>query len=96
MDKARQEEIIRKLEEKGAKLPCPRCGNGSFTIVDGYFNQTLQNELTGLIIGGPSVPSIVTVCSRCGFLAQHALGALESLPQPKEQQQAAPASLKKA
>jgi hypothetical protein len=48
--------------------------------MDGFLNNPIQNELTGaLMFGGPTVPSIVTVCSKCGFMAQHALGALQLL-----------------
>lgn len=75
-----KEKIIKALEERGAKLPCPRCGNKSFTLLDGYFNQTIQSELSGIMIGGPSIPSVVVACARCGFLSQHALGALGLLP----------------
>lgn len=76
----RKHEIVEALEERGAKLPCPRCGNQSFTLLDGYFNQVLQTDLGGIILGGPSIPSVVVVCTRCGFLSQHALGALGLLP----------------
>ena len=76
----RKKEIIKALEERGAKLPCPRCGNQSFALLDGYFNQTIQTELKGMVIGGPSVPSVVVACSKCGYLSQHALGALGLLP----------------
>jgi predicted nucleic-acid-binding Zn-ribbon protein len=75
-----KEKIIQVLNERGAKLPCPRCGNNNFTLIDGYFNQTIQTELKGMIIGGPSVPSVVVACTRCGYLSQHALGALGLLP----------------
>lgn len=76
--------IIAALEKAEAKLPCSRCGNQSFTLLDGYFNQPVQTELGGLVLGGPSVPSVVVVCSRCGHLSQHALGALGLLPQEKK------------
>lgn len=76
----RKKEIVKALEERGAKLPCPRCGNQSFTLLEGYFNQPIQSELKGMVIGGPTIPSIVIACSRCGFLSQHALGALGLLP----------------
>lgn len=71
-----KEKIIKVLEEKGAKLPCPRCGNNSFILIDGYLNQTIQAELKGIVIGGPSLPSIVIACNRCGYLSLHALGPL--------------------
>lgn len=80
MSQEQKQKIIKALEERGAKLPCPRCGNQSFTLLEGYFNQTIQSELSGIIIGGPSIPSVVIACTRCGFLSQHALGALGLLP----------------
>lgn len=80
MQEEQKQEIIKAIEECGARLPCPRCGNTQFTLLDGYFNQTIQTELKGMVIGGPSVPSIVVVCTRCGYLSQHALGTLGLLP----------------
>lgn len=76
----RKKEIVKALEDRGAKLPCPRCGNQQFTLLDGYFNQSIQTELKGMVLGGPSIPSVVIACNRCGFLSQHALGALGLLP----------------
>lgn len=68
--------IAKSLQERGAKLPCPRCGNDKFIVVDGYFVQTLQKQMTGMTIGGTSIPSAVVACNKCGFLIQHALGVL--------------------
>lgn len=75
-----KQKIVEALEKASARLPCPRCGNTSFTLLDGFFNQPVQTDLGGLVLGGPSVPSVVVVCNRCGFLAQHALGSLGLLP----------------
>jgi ribosomal protein S27AE len=72
--------IIAALEKAQAKAPCPRCGNLTFTLLEGYFNQPIQFELSGYSLGGPSVPSVVVACNRCGFLSQHALGPLGLLP----------------
>jgi len=80
MKEEEKQRIIKALEEHGASLPCPRCGNQQFTLLDGYFNQTIQTELKGMVIGGPSVPSVVVVCTRCGYMSQHALGVLGLLP----------------
>ena len=81
MDKDEKKEIVARLDERGVRLSCPRCGNNSFAILDGYFNQSIQDELmTGLVVGGPSIPSVITACNKCGFMAQHALGALDLLP----------------
>jgi predicted nucleic-acid-binding Zn-ribbon protein len=80
MEKEEKEKIIKALEEHGAILPCPRCGNENFTLLDGYFNQTVQHDLKNIFIGGPSIPSIVVGCSRCGYLSQHSIGILGLLP----------------
>jgi hypothetical protein len=80
MDLARQNEIIAKLTEKGAILPCPRCGRQQFTIIDGYGAPQVQDQMKGFVLGGKTIPSVIVACSNCGWLAFHALGALESLP----------------
>lgn len=72
--------IIKVLTEKGADLPCPRCGNPNFTLLSGYFAQPIQPELGSIMLGGPNIPSVVTVCTQCGFISQHALGVLGLLP----------------
>jgi ribosomal protein S27AE len=71
-----KEEIIEKSREKGLRTSCPMCGNTHFVLADGYFNHPIQTSLGGLVLGGPSVPTIAVFCSRCGFVSQHALGAL--------------------
>jgi uncharacterized protein YuzB (UPF0349 family) len=80
MNKLEKDEIIQKLIERGVDKPCPRCGNDAFTLIDGYFNQTIQDSVSGFVVGGASVPSIVTACTNCGFLSQYALGSLGLLP----------------
>ncbi len=84
MDPGKKAEIIRILNERGVTLPCPRCGNPSFTLIDGYFNEMIQPDINTLNIGGPSVPSIITACNRCGYLSQHALGTLGLLLPPND------------
>jgi hypothetical protein len=80
----RKDKIVKALTEKGVRLPCPRCGNQRFTLVDGYFSEPIQGELGGIVLGGPTIPSIVTICTQCGFISQHALGALGLLPKEEE------------
>ena len=77
----RKQEIIKALSDRNAIGPCPRCENKAFTLLDGYFSQSLQSNPTGMVLGGPTVPSIVMACNRCGFLSHHALGALGLLPE---------------
>ncbi len=73
-------EVVEKLRERGVKLPCPRCGNKDFNLLEGYFLQTIQIKLEAMEIGGPAIPSIAAICRNCGYISQHALGVLGLLP----------------
>ena len=75
--KETKEKIINALKEKGAlNNPCPRCRSKNFTLLDGYLNNQVQMGLGNVFFGGPSVPSVVVVCSQCGYMSQHAIGVL--------------------
>jgi len=91
MEELTQEEkdkIVQALKDKGATRACPRCGEPNFTLIDGYFSHFLQRQLGGMTIGGPSIPTAVVACSRCGWLAEHALGGLGLLPgEPEAEEQ---------
>jgi predicted RNA-binding Zn-ribbon protein involved in translation (DUF1610 family) len=76
-----KKEIIQKLKEKNVKTVCPMCGCAHFTIADGYFNHSMQANVTNVSIGGPSIPTIAIVCEHCGFVSQHALGILGLIKQ---------------
>jgi hypothetical protein len=86
-------EIIEILHKRKSRQPCPRCRNKDFTLIDGYFNQPIQKSVpvsvTDIINEGPFISSIVVVCTRCGYLSQHALSVLGLLPaeeaQPKDE-----------
>ena len=80
MEKETRDKIIAVLTEKGAVLPCPRCGKSKFATLEGYFNPTVQKDLNTYVVGGDSIPSTVVICTNCGFMSQHALGALGLLP----------------
>lgn len=82
LSEGEKQKIVKKLEEKKVKTHCPMCGNNHFIIADGYFNNQMQTGFQdGLVIGGPSIPTIAIVCSNCGFTSQHALGVLGLLNQ---------------
>lgn len=85
MNPLERTKIIEALENRGARLPCPRCGNSNFSLIDGYFNHSFQPQISNnVIIGGPSIPSIAVVCNRCGFLNYHAVGALGIMPEQSQ------------
>jgi hypothetical protein len=84
-----QQRVAAALDRVGAKLPCPRCANTSFSLIPGYASFQLLpdlNHLGDVVIGGASLPVVIVVCTRCGFLSQHALGSLGLLPPPPSPQ----------
>jgi hypothetical protein len=83
-----RKKIADALTNKNAIRPCQRCGSNSFQILEGYSNLMLQDDLwKGFVIGGPSVPVALVACKNCGAITQHALGALDLLPQKEEGKQ---------
>jgi predicted nucleic-acid-binding Zn-ribbon protein len=79
----RQKEIIAILQERGANLPCPRCGRKNFSLLEEYISLSIQKDLNNIVIGGPSIPSAITICTNCGYISFHAIGALGLLKKNK-------------
>jgi hypothetical protein len=76
MDKARQEQAIIALKEKGATPPCPRCLNKQFEVI-GEAAIPLASERGSQWFGpAPAVPVILVSCNNCGYITQHATGLL--------------------
>ena len=72
----RKKRIVEILEEKGAtKKPCLRCGENKLTLAGEYIF-TLQNDPNTFVIGGRGIAVTMVVCTNCGYIWQHALGAL--------------------
>ncbi len=69
-----QQKLIETLNRAGADRPCPRCGHEDFQLLDGYVSLPVQSRLGD----GPvaSVPTVATVCERCGYLSQHVVNVL--------------------
>ena len=77
----RREEVAQKINEVKATLPCDRCGQKTFSIVEGFTNINLQDSVSAdLMLGGRSIPVAHIACDNCGALTAHALGALNMLP----------------
>lgn len=77
------DEVNSKLKEKGALLPCPRCGKSQFHYA-GESEMPLStpanrtNALFQTIPAPSSIPIIIISCDNCGYLIQHAIGTLLS------------------
>lgn len=63
--------ILKKLQERIGSYQCPICHNNSFTIVDGYLANSLQNDFSSMQLGGSFLPSVALVCNKCGFTSMH-------------------------
>ena len=83
IEEARKNEIVKALEERGATRPCSRCGNESFQLFDGYSMVLVNRNLNAALFIATDnfIPSIVVVCTNCGYLSQHSLGVLGLLPE---------------
>lgn len=86
LSQVKKQEIIRRLNEKIQDLSCPMCHQHSFIIADGYINNTMQDDIKMVHLGGTSIPTIAIVCSNCGFVSQHALGVLGLLPNNEKEE----------
>lgn len=71
-----RQRIVGTLEARGATLPCPRCGQGPFTMLGGYVNLASQPTPFSDVSGYGSVPCALAACDNCGFVCLHALQAL--------------------
>ena len=73
-------QIIQELERRGALKRCPMCSTDVFNFEDGYLTPVLQADIDRPSFSGRSIPCVVVTCLNCGFVSQHALGALGMLP----------------
>ena len=85
-----KQRIIEKVREILPYIECPICHNKHFVVADGYFNTSIQGQLNGMMLGGPSIPSIGLICNKCGFISHHALGVLGLLPEQNVQKENTP------
>lgn len=79
VEKERANAIIQALNKKGVNKPCPRCGHPHFGVV-AETSIPLSNDPI-FRFSDPVVPTVIIACNNCGFLTQHALGALEMVPE---------------
>ena len=72
-----REKVSKMLDERKANKPCHRCGNENFALLEEFSNIILQKGIGGaLVLGGPTIPTAIVVCSNCGAITFHAIGAL--------------------
>jgi len=81
LTREQKEKIKIELLKKLPSLICPMCQGRGFTMADGYFLNSMQEDLTSIDLGEKAIPTIGVICKSCGFVSQHALGALGLLPE---------------
>lgn len=73
--KAKTEELVRALKEKGITGQCPRCGRNDWQAsLFGYFVSALPVE--GVTIPPPHIPILNLTCNNCGSTQLHNLNVL--------------------
>jgi predicted RNA-binding Zn-ribbon protein involved in translation (DUF1610 family) len=69
--------VVAALRGKGVfNRACPSCGEKKIVAFPKVAVLQVSDTVTELWSGGRTLPSAVTVCSNCGFVALHAFGAL--------------------
>lgn len=76
MTEDKRKRIVEALAQRMSQLCCPMCGSTSFSLLDGFNIEIIQEEITKIQLDGRTLPSVTFVCERCGFISHHAIGAL--------------------
>lgn len=71
-----QQQIVDRLRELGATLPCPRCTTTSFSLVDELAVVPVHPQVGRSPVDGLALPAILLMCNQCGFLSSHVLTKL--------------------
>ena len=75
LNEQQKQRILQSLTEHEVSLPCSRCGNNNFSLLDGLASIAVGDGKT-FVVGGQTVPAVVVICTRCGAVYHHALGVL--------------------
>jgi hypothetical protein len=71
-----KQQIVDRLRELGATLPCPRCTTTSFSLVNELAIVPVHPQVSGAPVEGLALPAVLLMCNQCGFLSSHALSKL--------------------
>lgn len=72
----KQKQSIQQNLESKIRGTCPMCGQSSWSLEDQLVATNATSLGGGLAMGGPFIPLVQLVCTTCGFVAHHAVGAL--------------------
>lgn len=72
----RQKQTIQQsLQGKGFGA-CPMCRQGGWQVGDELVHAPTTSLGGGMSLGGPHIPMAQIICTNCGFVSHHAVGAL--------------------
>ncbi len=52
---------------------CPMCDNNDFVIAEGFFLHDISIKTEVQALSGKKIPTIPIICTKCGFISQHAV-----------------------
>lgn len=64
--KEKREIALKWIKEKAPRLDCECCGKGSWTLAEDLVTPTVLSKGGGIVLGGPTYPSIMIICNNCG------------------------------
>lgn len=85
MSKYEPQKFLDALNQKAPnkQLVCPYCGGSQFTTPKEFASLLINSEMSNINIG-PTIPSGMIICSKCGHMDFFALGILNLLEKKEE------------
>ncbi|GLR77210.1 hypothetical protein [Aliivibrio sifiae] len=72
--------IEKKLVDMGATNACHRCSENEFVVLDEMTHYPLQPDISGKLKSKATLPVALVICTNCGAVTPHALGAFDLIP----------------
>jgi hypothetical protein len=72
----RQKETIQSSLQSKIRGNCPMCNSSNWSLENQVVATTATSLGGGMAMGGPYIPMVQLVCTNCGFVSHHAVGAL--------------------
>jgi len=79
--------ILEALKKKKVPRKCPACEGTEWTLGEQYTPLALNDMSAGLVVGGPTIPTVALVCKNCGYVSLHSTLILAHLPVKPEQKE---------
>lgn len=64
------------LNDRGVRPVCPMCSKSQWTIADSFVMANPVSLGGDTVLGGGGIPMAQLICTNCGLVSHHAVGAL--------------------